>query len=164
MGFLLNTLGPRLMMTYSMSISDSKNISGSRLSWEQYALNLAKTASERSEDPYQKVGACALNEKHMVLALGYNGLASGKDVKGEKFWADRDKRRAYMIHAEANCLSLCQRGEVDLLAVTLLPCSYCATMIAAYGVNKVIYGEEYYRDTLAKSIFDFYNIELIKIG
>ena len=147
-----------------MSTSDSKTISGDRLSWEQYALNLAAAASERSEDPFQKVGACALNEKHMVLALGYNGLASGKNVDDEGFWGDRDSRRAYMIHAEANCLSLCSRGGVDILASTLLPCSSCATMIAAYEVKKVVYREEYHRDTLAKSIFDFYNIELIKIG
>ena len=100
----------------------------------------------------------------MVLALGYNGLASGKDADGKNFWEDRDKSRVYMIHAEANCLSLCSRGEVHTLASTLLPCSYCATMIAAYGVKKVVYREEYHRDSLAKSIFDFYNIELIKIG
>jgi dCMP deaminase len=143
-----------------MSISEKIN---DRLSWEEYALSLAKTASERSEDPYQKVGACALNERHMVLALGYNGLAPGKDVQRD-FWNDRDRRRTYMIHAEANCLSLCKGGGVSLLASTLLPCSYCATMIAAYGVKKVVYGEEYHRDTLAKSIFDFYNIELTKIG
>jgi dCMP deaminase len=147
-----------------MSTSGSKNTDGNRLSWERYALNLAATASERSEDPFQKVGACALNEKHMVLALGYNGLASGKNVDDEGFWDDRDSRRVYMIHAEANCLSLCSRGEVDTLASTLLPCSSCATMIAAYGVSKVVYAEEYRRDALAKSIFDFYNIELIKIG
>jgi dCMP deaminase len=68
-----------------------------------------------------------------------------------------------MIHAEANCLSLCGKGEVDILAVTLLPCSYCATMIAAYGVREVIYGDIYERDTDAEKIFNFYNIVLKKM-
>ena len=54
----------------------------------------------------------------MVLAVGYNGLAAGKKVD-ESFWLDRGKRRPFMIHAEANCLSLVKRGQVDLLAVTL---------------------------------------------
>ena len=130
-----------------------------RLSWEEYALDLASSAAQRSEDPYRKVGACALNSDNMVLALGYNGLASGK-VPEESlgFWEDRDERRKYMIHAEANCLSLCKKGEPKLLAVTLLPCSHCATMIAAYGVESIVYSEIYERDTQALDIFNFYNI------
>ena len=135
-----------------------------RLDWEEYALSLAKTSSLRSEDPHKQVGACALNKEHMVLGLGYNGLASGKQVDSS-FWADRDSRRPYMIHAEANCLTLCRKGEVDLLAVTLLPCSHCATMIAAYGVRRVVYLEEYDKDLGGKEIFEFYNVEhnIIKI-
>ena len=132
-----------------------------RLSWEEYALSLAFTASQRSEDPYMKVGACALNEHNMVLALGYNGLAPRKEVM-DLFWKDRDLRRPYMIHAEANCLSLVKRGEVSLLAVTLLPCASCATLIASYDIPKVVYGEVYERDTKALEIFDFYGIECVK--
>ena len=68
-----------------------------------------------------------------------------------------------MIHAEANCLSLCKKGEVDLLAVTLLPCSYCATLIAAYGVKKVVFSETYEKDEKALDIFKFYNISVTNI-
>ena len=133
-----------------------------RLSWQQYALDLATAASRRSEDPYQKVGACALGQDNRVLSLGYNGLMAGADVDVE-FWADRDARRPYMIHAEVNCLSLFKSGECKILAVTLLPCSYCAAMIAAYKIPQVVYSEVYERDTKALEIFDFYNIELIKL-
>ena len=132
-----------------------------RTSWEEYALDIAHAASERSEDPYKKVGACALNKDRMVIGLGYNGLASGKDAPNG-FWSNRDERRKYMIHAETNCLSLCKKGEVDFLAVTLLPCSYCATMIASYGVKEVLYHEEYENDKAAKEIFAFYNIDMLK--
>jgi len=133
-----------------------------RSSWEQYALELAKTASLRSQDPYQQVGACALSHENMVLGVGYNGLAAGKDVD-DAFWKDRDNRRKYMLHAEANCLSLFKRGEARLIAVTLLPCSYCATMIAAYNIPLVIYSQEYERDVQARDIFNFYKIKLLKI-
>ena len=81
-----------------------------RISWEEYALNVAETASSRSEDHYVQVGACALNEQHMVVAVGYNGLATGKDVRYD-FWRNRDHRRKYMIHAEVNCLSLFKKGR-----------------------------------------------------
>jgi len=124
---------------------------------------LAFAAAKRSEDPYRKVGACALNKDKMVVGLGYNGLASGKDAP-PSFWEDRDYRRKFMIHAETNCLSLCKKGEVDLLAVTLLPCSYCATMIASYGVKEILYHEEYENDQAAKKIFNFYNINMLKFS
>ena len=133
----------------------------SRISWEKYALEIAKPVSLRSEDPHQKVGACALNSSNMVVGVGYNGLASGKEVD-LGFWLDRDDRRKYMIHAESNCLSLCKKDEVDILAVTLLPCSFCATMIAAYGVKTVVYEDEYERDQESKIIFDFYGIDLMQ--
>jgi dCMP deaminase len=128
-----------------------------RLTWPEYALQIARAAAGRSEDPHRKVGACALNCDNMVVGVGYNGLASGRTVS-DTFWNDRDLRRQYMIHAEANCLSLCKKGDVRLLAVTLLPCSYCATMIAAYGVEEVYYKEVYERDDRALEILDFYGI------
>ena len=133
-----------------------------RLPWSEYALNLSEAASLRSEDPYVKVGACALDDSHRVLGVGYNGVASGKDTS-YGFWENRDARRPFMIHAEVNCLSLFKRGECKILAVTLLPCSYCATMIAAYGIEQVIYRDEYERDDGAKKIFDFYNIRYRRI-
>ena len=133
-----------------------------RVSWEEYALDVARTVAKRSEDPHKKVGACALNEKNMIVAVGYNGLASGKDVSYQ-FFRNRNHRRPYMIHAEVNCLSLVKRGQVSLLACTLLPCSSCATMIAAYGIKKVVYEEVYDRDTTAFGIFDFYEIHCVKL-
>ena len=134
-----------------------------RISWEQYALDIAQTASSRSEDRYVKVGACALNSQRMVVSVGYNGLASGKDVSYD-FWRNRDHRRKFMIHAEVNCLSLFKKGEAEMLATTLLPCSSCATLIASYGISKVVYLDVYERDTQALEIFEFYDIECIKYG
>lgn len=134
-----------------------------RTSWEEYALSLAYAASERSEDPHRSVGACALSHDNMVLGLGYNGLAAGKEAPAS-FWEDRDNRRKYMIHAEANCLSLFNKGQCHLMAVTLLPCSYCAATISAYGIKKVIYREMYDLDKKALEIFDFYDVELIRLN
>ncbi len=79
------------------------------------------------------------------------------------FWDNRDYRRKFMIHAETNCLSLSERGKVKLLAVTLLPCSYCATLIASYGVEEVYYKDVYERDDNALEILNFYAIKVNKI-
>jgi dCMP deaminase len=128
-----------------------------RISWEEYALRIAEVASLRSEDKFVKVGSCALDSSNRVIGVAYNGLASGIKVD-DTFWNDRDARRPYMIHAEVNLLSLFKRGECSLLACTLLPCSCCASMIAAYGIKKVVYRDTYFRDDKALDIFKFNNI------
>jgi dCMP deaminase len=135
-----------------------------RVSWEVYALKIAKAASERSEDPYVQVGACALDYSNRVIGVAYNGLASGI-VAPKNFWDDRDARRPFMIHAEINLLSLFTRGECSILACTLLPCSCCANSIVAHGIKRVVYEQTYSRDTLALDIFKFNSVacEQIKI-
>lgn len=130
-----------------------------RPTWEAYALNLAKTASMRSQDPYIKVGACALRYDKSVAALGYNGSPRGVEID----WSNRDERRKRVIHAEANCLAYCKPQEIELIAITLLPCSACMQTIAAYGIKKVIYGEVYRQDDFALQLAKEYNIELLKI-
>lgn len=133
-----------------------------RISWEEYAIHLAHCASLRSEDPFVKVGACALSYDNRVLGVSYNGLQSGLKVD-ESFWNDRDKRRPFMIHAETNLLSLFKRNECKILACTLLPCENCARMIAAWNIPSVIYSEEYNLAPQTKEIFNFYNINFKKV-
>jgi dCMP deaminase len=134
-----------------------------RLNWDVYALKIAEVAALRSEDPWRKVGACALDYNNRVIGVAYNGLAPGKKAP-KNFWKDRDQRLPYMIHAEANLLSLFERGKCKTLATTLLPCKSCATLIAGHGIKKVVYKEMYDRDKSALDIFKFYSIECIEIN
>jgi len=137
-------------------------INTKRISIETLAINIAKEAALRSEDHFKQVGVCVLNEEGRVLSIGYNGLQSKQKIK-KSFWNNRDLRRSYVIHAEINALSCISRYDNPyLLASTLSPCHSCAASIAAYGIKKVIYIEDYVKDMLANKIFKFYNIELIK--
>jgi dCMP deaminase len=133
-----------------------------RPSWEQYALLLAEAAALRSEDPFVQVGACALDHNNRVLGVAYNGLAPGTTMS-DYFWADRDGRRPYVLHAETNLLSLFKQGEGKLIACTLLPCSGCARQIVAHGIKKVVYRDTYTKDTGALDIFKFYGIEILQL-
>jgi dCMP deaminase len=134
----------------------------SRISWDSYALKIAEIGALRSEDPYKKVGACALDFSHRVIGVAYNGLAPGMKVKKD-FWADRDRRRKFMLHAEANLLSLFKRGECMLLACTLLPCRTCASLIISHNIKRVVYKELYQRDDSAIELFKFYGIECVQV-
>jgi dCMP deaminase len=130
----------------------------SRISWDKYALKIAKVAALRSEDAFVQVGACALDYSNRVIGVAYNGLGAGTNAS-DAFWEDRDKRRPYIVHAEINLLSLFKRGECKLIACTLLPCSSCASAIVAHGIKEVVYEENYFRDCKALDIFEFYNIQ-----
>lgn len=134
-----------------------------RSSFEKMAVDFALAASQRSEDPYKKVGCAILNKEGRLLSIGYNGLQPKQEINNI-FWENRDVRRNYIIHAEANALSCITRYDKPyLLASTLLPCSSCAINIASHGISKVIFIEEYSRDESAIDIFKFYNINLEKV-
>ena len=97
---------------------------GERLGIPEYAMALAHVASLRSEDPFRKVGAAALDRDNRVIGTAYNGLAPGFDPP-PGFWDDRDDRQKFMLHAEINLCSLFKRGEARLVATTTMPCTSC---------------------------------------
>lgn len=134
---------------------------GKRLAIPEYAMALAHVASLRSEDPYRKVGAAALDHDNRVIGTAYNGLAPGYDPPPE-FWDDREARQKYMLHAEINLCSLFRRGEARVVATTTMPCTSCMQTLCAYGIEEI-----YYRDVYAESdapqIAFLYGIKLVRI-
>lgn len=139
----------------------SKELEQKRLSIERYAMELAFAAAKRSEDPYVQVGAVALNKDNRVVGCAYNGLAPGVKVEST-FWENRDERRQFMFHAEQNLCSLFKRGQVELVACTVLPCSCCATLLCSHGVKRVLYFDDY-QGSRAKDIFAFHGVMLEQI-
>jgi dCMP deaminase len=139
-----------------MSSHDSE-----RLTIPQYVMALAHVASLRSEDPYRKVGAAALDHHNRVIGTAYNGLAPGYDAP-EGFWDDRDKRQKYMLHAEVNLCSLFKRGEARVVATTTMPCTSCMQTLCAYGVEEIYYEEEY-KASDAKEVAAIYGVKLKQV-
>ena len=133
-----------------------------RLSIPQYVMALAHVASLRSEDPYRKVGAAALDHDNRVIGTAYNGLAPGYDAP-EGFWDDRDKRQKYMLHAEVNLCSLFKRGEARVIATTTMPCTSCMQTLCAYGVEEIYYEEEY-KASDAREIAATYGVKLEQVA
>jgi dCMP deaminase len=133
-----------------------------RNSKTQYAMDMAAVAAKRSEDPYQQVGCIALTRDTRIIATAYNGLLPGY-VPAEGFWDDRDKRGLFMIHAEVNLCSLFKRGEACTVVTTLCPCTGCLLMLAAHGIEHIIYRDEYGRDGHnALEVAKFYSLNLVK--
>lgn len=134
-----------------------------RSSWPKTAIRLAYTiAQERSEDPYCIVGSVAVLKKDHKVVLGYNGSPAGTNID----WSDRDKRRSYVIHAEANVLNQIDRAEALFLACTHIPCPDCLNLIKHKGIDRV-YFEKFtdsknYDHKFTLELAKQYNIQLIK--
>ena len=139
----------------------NRNMNPQRLSIPEYAMALAHVAALRSEDPYRKVGAAALDKDNRVIGTAYNGLYPGFTAP-EGFWANRDGRQKYMLHAEINLCSLIKRGEAMLVACTTMPCTACMQALCAHGVRTIYYGEDYSKSE-SKAVAEMYGIELIQI-
>lgn len=137
-------------------------MSASRLPIPQYAMALAHVASLRSEDPYRKVGAAALDFDNRVIGTAYNGLAPGYNPP-PGFWDDRDARQKFMLHAEVNLCSLFRRGEAKIVATTTMPCTACMQTLCAYGIREVYYREIYHVSD-APEIAALYNVKLEQVS
>ena len=138
-----------------------ERMSEARLSIPEYAMALAEVASLRSEDPFRKVGAAALDWDNRVIATAYNGLAPGFEAPAG-FWDDRDGRQKFMLHAEVNLCSLFKRGEAKLVATTTMPCTACMQTLCAYGIEEIYY-REVYQASDAPEIAALYGITLLQV-
>ena len=125
------------------------------MTWEEYALALAKTASLKSKDPYIQVGCCLLRHDNTAV-LGFNGFPS----KMKEDWSDREQRRKYVVHAEQNALRYTKPNECYLAASTLLPCNDCLKALASYGIKKIVYEVDYSKDLSTKELAEKFQIEL----
>lgn len=133
-----------------------------RLPISQYAMALAHVAALRSEDPYRKVGAAALDKDNRVIGTAYNGLFPGFSAP-EGFWAARDERQKFMLHAEINLCSLILRGQAQIVACTTMPCTSCMQALCAHGVKTIYYADPY-KESQAPIIAEMYGVELIQVS
>lgn len=135
-----------------------------RISKIEYGLLIAYSASLRSEDPHTKVGCAVQNKEERIIAIGYNGLKE-KQVLHFSAEDNRNKKRNFFIHAETNALSLIKKGDASTIYLTHSPCISCCHNIAAHGINKVIFLNEYsdeYKEILKSYEINYLHYSNIK--
>ena len=159
---LISLFGNSPALPIIARMTDSPTDKSGRITIPAYAMALAHVASMRSEDPYRKVGAVAIDFANRVIGTAYNGLAPGFDPP-PGFWDNRSSRQKYMLHAEVNLCSLFTRGTVKLVAVTTQPCTSCMQMLCAYGIEEV-YFRDTYEPSEAAAIADIYGVKLIQLA
>ena len=105
-------------------------------------MNCAVEYSKLSHAKRNKVGAVLVTKSGVVLG-GVNGLPKQLGNTLEENGATKPE----VIHAELNCILKAAKEGVSVvgstLYTTLAPCSSCASMLLAAGVDRVVYKEKY---------------------
>lgn len=117
------------------------------ISWEEYFMGVALLAAKRSKDPNTQVGACIVDENHIIISTGYNGFPIG--CSDDEFTWERtgsDTKYNYVVHAELN--AILNSGGRSLkgatLYVALFPCNECTKAIIQSGIKEIVYLSDKY--------------------
>jgi len=122
-----------------------------RISWDQYFINIANETSKRSSCTRLKVG-CVLVKDNRMVAAGYNGFLGGFKHKS----IIRDNHEQATVHSEQNAIAdAASRGasvDSSTAYITHYPCINCFKILAASGIKKIIYLNDYKNDELVEEI------------
>jgi dCMP deaminase len=123
-----------------------------RPSWDEYFSKIALDVAERSTCMRHRFGAVIVNEKHEIVATGYNGVVRGASHCSEKgciknrlgIQSGTGHEICPAVHAEQNALIQAGRGALNCtLYVNAFPCKICARLIVNSGITRVVASGEY---------------------
>ena len=126
-----------------------------RISWDQYGMQLANTAALRADCRRRRVGAVLMAEDHSIISMGYNGgpskgksclegqcprgLLSKEELPGNSAY-DTGGGTCVALHAEWNVLlrTSWDQFEGSTLYVTHKPCHICSVLISGTRIRRVV--------------------------
>jgi dCMP deaminase len=130
-----------------------------RPSFEEVYMQFAETIARRSTCKRLSVGTViTTTDYRKVLAVGYNGNASGLDNTCDR----EEPGNCGCLHSEENAVINCDapRETRKFVFVTHLPCVACAKRLINLGnVEKVVYRNSY-RKTDALKLLEHVGIEV----
>jgi dCMP deaminase len=143
----------------------------SRPSWDEYFSRIVRDVAERSTCIRHKYGCVIVNEKHEIIATGYNGVIRGaphcEDIGCIKDKLNIESGKGHdlcpAVHAEQN--ALLQSGKNSLgatLYVNAFPCKICARLMVNAGIKKVVVSGNY-TDEEGLEILKSSGIRVVKI-
>ena len=105
-------------------------------------LGVAEAIAALSKDPSRKVGAIALDDKHNIIATGYNGFPRKVKDLPERY-NNKELKYKFVSHAEMNLVAQAAYGGRRLDGATviiteLFPCSTCTKLLIQAGIIRII--------------------------
>lgn len=127
--------------------------SNSRISKDQYFLQIAELASKLATCPRRQVGCVIVNEHDHIKATGYNGVprnyphCTTVPCGGQNMESSKGLEACMATHAEQNALLQCNNVmEIETIYITTSPCITCAKLIANTSCKRVVFADKY-KDT-----------------
>lgn len=136
-----------------------------RVSWDQYFMQVAQMVATRATCPRKSVG-CVLVRDRMIISTGYNGSIRGMPHCTDVGCVMENDHCASVIHAELNAIVQAARNGVRIEGaecyVTASPCWNCFKILANAGVKRIVYGE-FYRDERVFGVAEDLGIEMVLV-
>lgn len=150
-------------------------VEDTRISWDEYFMEMAKLAARRSTCLRRQVGAVIVQDKH-VIATGYNGAPKGIPHCAELGGCYREKNNipsgerhelCRALHAEQNAIiqaaTYAQGVDGATIYITHQPCVICAKMIINAGIQRIVVNDGY-PDEMAVDILEEAGLRIVKLG
>ena len=133
-----------------------------RLAWDEYFMSVAYLITARSTCHRLQVG-CVIVKDNRILSSGYNGFLPKAPHKSFV----RNNHEQATVHAEQNAITDCAARGVMVKGatayITHYPCINCAKILAASGISKIKFHEDYKNDELVEKILENVNISIERI-
>ncbi|KAL4801394.1 cytidine deaminase-like protein [Aspergillus unguis] len=150
-----------------LNLADEQRL---RPNWDQYFMELASLAAQRSNCMKRRVG-CVLVRERRVISTGYNGTP--RHLKNcNEGGCPRCNRgegggvglsTCLCLHAEENALLEAGRERIRegaILYCDTCPCLTCTVKIAQVGISEVVYSQGYNMDSDSAAILEAAGIRL----
>jgi dCMP deaminase len=144
-----------------------------RLSWDDYFLELMNTVAKRATCDRGRSG-CVVVKDRRIISTGYVGSPPGLDHCDDvghlmKEVIDEDgtvrKHCVRTIHAEQNAICQAARYGIPLQGATLYcrmePCRVCAMLIISCGITRVVAQKRYHAAQETRNMFEQAGVELV---
>ncbi|PLB50503.1 deoxycytidylate deaminase [Aspergillus steynii IBT 23096] len=151
----------------ALNLADDQRL---RPSWDQYFMQLASLAAQRSNCMKRRVG-CVLVRDHRVISTGYNGTprhitncnegGCPRCNRGEGGGVGLST--CLCLHAEENALLEAGRERIRegaVLYCDTCPCLTCTVKITQVGISEVVYSQGYNMDQDSAAILRAAGIRL----
>lgn len=111
-------------------------------------MDTAQNFAQCSTAKRLKVGAIIVDPSTgAIVSVGYNGMPAGLSNVCERKVDGEAKTKEEVLHAEENAICKMSRSgsssEGTWMFVTHSPCVKCARLIAASGIARVFYSEQF---------------------
>lgn len=115
-----------------------------QLWWDHFFLGMAEYISTASKDPSTKVGAVLVDDKKIVVGLGYNGFARGVE---DSEWRlnNRELKYKYVVHAEVNAILMAGDKAKGASLYVFAPgfpspfiCHDCCKIAIQAGIKEIV--------------------------